>query len=180
MFRAKQRLQDKAQSAENGPPLSRTATPDWSRCLAPCGRAGKRSPALLRLLARAGHYRRGAPGAQPLPDPLNMTISPGKSTRHWSLVVRMLQVTVLVGVIGIMGQDAATALNPPNIAGLEVRDPELIVPEYVELLRPDVDLIVLLTHQGKVGRDFGQALVDYFKSRNIVDVPVRGRLLPGS
>ncbi len=56
---------------------------------------------------------------------------------------------VRVGIIGIMGQDAATALNPPNIAGLEVRDPKSIVPDYVKLLRPDVDLVVLLTHQGK-------------------------------
>ena len=56
---------------------------------------------------------------------------------------------VRIGVIGILGLDAATALNPPNIAGLEVRDPKLIVPEYVKLLRPDVDLVVLLTHQGK-------------------------------
>ena len=56
---------------------------------------------------------------------------------------------VRIGVIGIMGQDAATALNPPNIAGLEVRDPKSVVPEYVKLLRPDVDLVVLLTHQGK-------------------------------
>jgi 2',3'-cyclic-nucleotide 2'-phosphodiesterase (5'-nucleotidase family) len=56
---------------------------------------------------------------------------------------------VRIGVIGIMGQDAATALNPPNIAGLEVRDPKIIVPQFVKLLRPDVDLIVVLTHQGK-------------------------------
>ena len=56
---------------------------------------------------------------------------------------------VRIGVIGIMGQDAATALNPPNIAGLEVRDPKVVVPQFVELLRPDVDLIVVLTHQGK-------------------------------
>ena len=56
---------------------------------------------------------------------------------------------IRIGVIGIMGQDAATAINPPNIVGLDVRDPKLIVPEYVQLLRPDVDLIVLLTHQGK-------------------------------
>jgi 2',3'-cyclic-nucleotide 2'-phosphodiesterase (5'-nucleotidase family) len=48
-----------------------------------------------------------------------------------------------------MGQDAATALNPPNIAGLDVRDPKVVVPEYVKQLRPDVDLIVVLTHQGK-------------------------------
>ena len=56
---------------------------------------------------------------------------------------------IRIGVIGIMGQDAATALNPPNIAGLDVRDPKVIVPEYVKLLRPDVDLVVVLTHQGK-------------------------------
>ena len=56
---------------------------------------------------------------------------------------------IRVGVIGVLGQDAATALNPPNIAGLEVRAPKTVVPEYVKLLRPDVDLIVLLTHQGK-------------------------------
>ena len=55
---------------------------------------------------------------------------------------------VRIGVIGILGQDAATALNPPNIAGLEVRDPKLVVPDFVKLLRPDVDLVVLLTHQG--------------------------------
>ena len=82
MFRAKQRFQDKAQSAGNGASLSRTATPDWNRCLAPCGRAGKRSPAALRRLSRTRHSLRGAPCAQPLPDPLNMAISPGKSTRQ--------------------------------------------------------------------------------------------------
>lgn len=56
---------------------------------------------------------------------------------------------IRIGVIGIMGQDAGTALNPANIKGVEVRDPKVIVPEYVKLLRPDVHLIVLLTHQGK-------------------------------
>ena len=81
MFRATQQRQDKAQSAENGAPLSRTATPYWRCCVAPYGQAGKRSPAALRRLARTRHSLRGAPGAQPLPDPLNMSISPGKSTR---------------------------------------------------------------------------------------------------
>ena len=56
---------------------------------------------------------------------------------------------IRIGVIGIMGQDAATALNPPNIAGLDVYDPKVIVSKYVKMLRPDVDLIVVLTHQGK-------------------------------
>ena len=54
-----------------------------------------------------------------------------------------------IGVIGVLGQDAATALNPPNIAGLDVHDPKEVVSEFVQKLRPDVDLIVVLTHQGK-------------------------------
>ena len=29
------------------------------------------------------------------------------------------------------------------------------------------------------GRDFGQVLVDYLKSRDVVGIPARGRLLPG-
>jgi len=56
---------------------------------------------------------------------------------------------IRIGVIGILGQDAATALIPSNIAGVEVRDPKPIVRHYVKILRPQVDLVVLLTHQGK-------------------------------
>ena len=75
-FRATQMIQDKAQSAGNGRPFSRTATPYWIIWVAPFGRAGKRSSAVLRLLARADHSRRGAPCGQPLPDSLNPSISP--------------------------------------------------------------------------------------------------------
>jgi 2',3'-cyclic-nucleotide 2'-phosphodiesterase (5'-nucleotidase family) len=53
-----------------------------------------------------------------------------------------------IGVIGIFGQDAATALYPPHLAGLEARDPAAAVRELVPKLRPDVDLLLLLTHQG--------------------------------
>ena len=56
---------------------------------------------------------------------------------------------IRIGVIGVLGQDAATALNPPNIAGLDVYDPKEVVSELVQKLRPEVDLIVVLTHQGK-------------------------------
>ena len=75
-FRATQMIQDKAQSAGNGRPFSRTATPYWIIWVAPFGRAGKRSSAVLRLLARVDHSRRGAPCGQPLPDSLNPSISP--------------------------------------------------------------------------------------------------------
>ena len=55
---------------------------------------------------------------------------------------------VRIGVIGFLGQDAGTALIPSNIAGVEVREPTNIVRQHVEYLRPDVDLIVVLAHQG--------------------------------
>ena len=81
MFRAKQRRQDKAQSGE-----WRVLFKDCNAVLAPLLsslRAGREAVARgVAPLARARHYLHGAPGAQPLPDPLNMTISPGKSTRE--------------------------------------------------------------------------------------------------
>lgn len=56
---------------------------------------------------------------------------------------------VRLGVIGVMGLDAATALIPTNIAGVAVRDPVEVVRELVTKLRADVDVIVVLTHQGQ-------------------------------
>jgi 5'-nucleotidase/UDP-sugar diphosphatase len=56
---------------------------------------------------------------------------------------------VRIGVIGILGQDAATALIPSHIAGVEVIDPAIAVKEALDDLRKDVDITVLLTHQGK-------------------------------
>lgn len=56
---------------------------------------------------------------------------------------------IRIGVIGIMGQDAATAIIPSYIAPLDVHDPVIAVRKSVAELRDQVDLIVLLTHQGK-------------------------------
>ena len=56
---------------------------------------------------------------------------------------------IRLGVVGIFGTDAATALYPPHLAGLEVRDPVATARREVARLRPDVDLVVLLTHEGK-------------------------------
>ena len=82
-FRATQMIQDKAQSAGNGMSFTRTATRYWVIWVAPVGRAVKRSPAVLRLMARTCHYRRCAPGgflcplgatALRLAEPINMTM----------------------------------------------------------------------------------------------------------
>ncbi|MBX2816780.1 MAG: bifunctional metallophosphatase/5'-nucleotidase [Saprospiraceae bacterium] len=55
-----------------------------------------------------------------------------------------------IGVIGIMGIEAFhNTIHPKHRAGLEVHDPVPIVQSLVNQLRPEVDLVVLLTHQNK-------------------------------
>ena len=56
---------------------------------------------------------------------------------------------VRIGVIGIMGQDAVTAIIPSFIAPLDVRVPAEYVQRSIDEIRDEVDLMVLLTHQGK-------------------------------
>ena len=56
---------------------------------------------------------------------------------------------IRIGVIGIMGQDAVSAIIPSFIAPLDVTVPVDAVQRSVDELRDEVDLIVLLTHQGK-------------------------------
>ncbi|PCI64372.1 MAG: serine/threonine protein phosphatase [Kordiimonadales bacterium] len=56
---------------------------------------------------------------------------------------------VRIGVIGIMGRDAVSAIIPSYIAALDVRGEAEMVQKSVDAIRADVDLIVLLTHQGK-------------------------------
>jgi 2',3'-cyclic-nucleotide 2'-phosphodiesterase (5'-nucleotidase family) len=58
---------------------------------------------------------------------------------------------VRLGVIGIIGQDARSVALPSGITGLEFPDPIPIVRELVALLKPQVDLVVVLAHQGKTG-----------------------------
>ncbi len=56
---------------------------------------------------------------------------------------------VRIGVIGIMGQDTVSAIIPSFIEPLDVTSPVAAVQQSVDELDDDVDLIVLLTHQGK-------------------------------
>ena len=63
----------------------------------------------------------------------------------WTIIERA---GIRIGVIGLLGEDAATALIPENIAGVDVRDPGAILAPLVKRLRGEVDLIVVLVHQG--------------------------------
>ncbi|MBI3649513.1 MAG: 5'-nucleotidase C-terminal domain-containing protein [Acidobacteria bacterium] len=58
---------------------------------------------------------------------------------------------VRLGVIGIIGEDARSVALPSGITHLNFLDPLPIVRELVKELKPQVDLIVVLAHQGKTG-----------------------------
>ena len=56
-----------------------------------------------------------------------------------------------IGVIGIIGQDARSVVIASNVDSLDFTEPKAAVAKAIDKLDPDVDLIVLLTHQGKTG-----------------------------
>lgn len=56
-----------------------------------------------------------------------------------------------VGVIGIIGMDARSVALPSGITALDFTDPVGEVRAAVTELRPKVDLVVVLAHQGKTG-----------------------------
>ena len=75
---------------------------------------------------------------------------------------------VRIGVIGILGQDAAsTAVARDHIDELDVTDPAEAVQRSVNELRDEVDLIVLLTHQGHTAPMQTDAEVDPRLARDI-------------
>ncbi len=75
---------------------------------------------------------------------------------------------IRIGVIGTLGQDAAaTAIAPPHIDELDVTDPAEAVQKSVNELRDDVDLIVVLTHQGHTAPMQTDAEADPRLNRNI-------------
>ena len=76
-----------------------------------------------------------------------------KRTRHrysrpWVILERD---GVRLGVIGIIGQDARSVALPAGITDLDFDDPAEAIAPIVAALRPQVDLIVVLAHQGKTG-----------------------------
>ncbi len=82
---------------------------------------------------------------------------------------------IRIGVVGIMGQDAATAIIPSYIAPLDVTEPAEAVRKSVAELRDEVDLMVLLTHQGKTAPMQTDAETDPRLQRDIdADIALAG------
>jgi 5'-nucleotidase/UDP-sugar diphosphatase len=83
---------------------------------------------------------------------------------------------IRIGVIGILGQDAArTAVASDHIDELDVHDPAEAVQRSVDELRDQVDLIVLLTHQGHTAPMQTDAEADPRLARDIdADIALAG------
>jgi 2',3'-cyclic-nucleotide 2'-phosphodiesterase (5'-nucleotidase family) len=58
---------------------------------------------------------------------------------------------VRIGVIGIIGHDARSVVLPSYVTELDFRDPAEVIARSIEELDSDVDLIVVLAHQGHTG-----------------------------
>lgn len=58
---------------------------------------------------------------------------------------------IRLGVIGLVGLDVLSVVWQEGVANLDFRDPIPIVKKIVQDLKPQVDLIVVLAHQGKTG-----------------------------
>ena len=56
-----------------------------------------------------------------------------------------------VAVIGVIGADAAQVTLPAQVRDLEFRDPARELVPLVAALRPTVDLVVVLAHEGRTG-----------------------------
>lgn len=76
-----------------------------------------------------------------------------RGTKHrfsppWTVVERD---GLKVGVIGVIGLDARSVINPDGVRELDFGDPVEAVAAGVAALRSRVDLLVVLVHQGKTG-----------------------------
>jgi 2',3'-cyclic-nucleotide 2'-phosphodiesterase (5'-nucleotidase family) len=58
---------------------------------------------------------------------------------------------IRLGVIGIIGHDARSVVMPSFVKELDFTDPAPAIQKSIEELGPDVDLIVVLAHQGHTG-----------------------------
>lgn len=79
---------------------------------------------------------------------------------------------VRIGVVGIMGRDAVSAIIPAFIAPLDVKDEAVAVQKSVDAIRDEVDIVVLLAHQGKTAPMQTDAETDPRTQRDI-DADIR-------
>lgn len=82
---------------------------------------------------------------------------------------------VRIGVVGIMGRDAVSAIIPAFIAPLDVTEEAAAVQKSVDAIRDEVDLVVLLTHMGKTAPMQTDAETDPMTQRDIdADIALAG------
>jgi len=66
-----------------------------------------------------------------------------------------------VGLIGVTTPDTPVTTHPKNVAGLKFISPETAVKKYLPAVRPQADLVVVLSHQGlEADRDLAAQVPD--------------------
>ena len=55
---------------------------------------------------------------------------------------------VKVGIMGLVAQETPMVTHPKNVVGLVFHDPIAVAKQLAAKLRPEVDLLVALTHIG--------------------------------
>ncbi|PHS35003.1 MAG: serine/threonine protein phosphatase [Robiginitomaculum sp.] len=84
---------------------------------------------------------------------------------------------VRIGVVGIMGRDAVSAIIPSFVAAVDVRDEVVAAQRAIDAIRGEVDIVVLLTHQGKTAPMQTDAESDPRLQRDIdADIALSGTL----
>jgi len=84
---------------------------------------------------------------------------------------------VRIGVVGIMGRDAVSAIIPSYVAAVDVRDEVVTAQRAIDAIRDEVDIVVLLTHQGKTAPMQTDAESDPRLQRDIdADIALSGAL----
>jgi len=68
--------------------------------------------------------------------------------RPWVIVRRA---GLRIGIVGVIGADAAEVTLPEHVRDLEFREPAEVLAALVPRLRQRVDLVVVLAHQGRTG-----------------------------
>lgn len=55
---------------------------------------------------------------------------------------------IKIGIIGVVTEDAIITTHPKNVYGLKLNPPKNVIQKYIEELKDNVDLIILLSHLG--------------------------------
>lgn len=76
----------------------------------------------------------------------NVTIN-GNLFAGYSAIIKVVN-GIKVGIIGLVPQETPIVTHPKNVEGLTFHDPIVIAKQTAQVVRPDVDVLIALSHLG--------------------------------